>query len=366
MILISVYISMIVFLLILGVGYHSKPQTQKRKKANVIVSCFVMFLIMAMRSPSVGTDAQTVVRMFMANRPILASGLNSLFYNFISKIGYMIWPNGQMILIINAAIICVLVGALVYNNSDDVFLSLYLYITLYFYFSSFNTMRQYDAMAMCMMCYMSYKNDKRALSLVFSILALLTHSTSMVFIVVVIAYKCFAWLRNLNVQLVFGTILTFVLGYLFEPLLLLFAKIFPHYEMYIGDTGITLNGYQSDGKKILITLMLAGILLFSYITILKTKKMHPSFDVSEDFRMQFFFMIIAISLGIAGTKLQLIARMESYFSIYAILFIPKAVKMIQLRYRNIIYVGFVLLMIVPMFVQLSGNNSGVLPYRTFF
>lgn len=366
MIEIVIYGALIGFLLLLGIIYHSEYNVALNKKRFVVITCSLLFVVMALRALTVGTDVKNVVMIFMLNRPVFINGVNGFVYNLISKIGYMFAPFPQTILIINAAIICGVIAYFVYNNSKDAFLSIYLYITLYFYFSSFNIMRQYDAIAMCLMCYTACEKRKRALAILFAFLAFFIHSTSIVFFIALVAYKTITCLKRIDVQIVFGVILTFVLGYVFEPLLALFAKVFPHYEMYIGDAEVALNAYQSDGKKVLITLMFAGILEFSYATIIKTERKNSSFLVGENVRIQLFFLMIAVALGFAGARLQLIARMESYFSVYAIILIPEFIRMIQARYRKIIYFFFVFVMLVPMFVQLKSNSSGVVPYATFF
>lgn len=365
MILISVYVSMIVLLLIMGIAYHCKPKNQKRKKMFVVVSCLVMFLIMAMRSPSVGTDAQTIVGMFMANRTIFSGGFNAFFYNFVSKIGYFIWPNGQMILIINAAIICTAIGVFVYHNSDDAFLSIYLYVTLYFFFNSMNIMRQYDAIAMSLISYTAYMKKKNVTALLFALLSVGFHSTAIVFFAFAFVMIAIKSMHRLSNQILLFAGLVFVLGYLFQPMLVIFARIFPHYAMYVGDEGLTLTGYTSEGKKVLITLMFLFVLMFAYITIQKTRNVQENFVLSKALCVNFFFVLVAVAFGLAGGKLQLISRVESYFSIFFIIFAPEVVKMIDVRYRRAFYIGFVLIMIVPMMFQLKSNNSEVLPYNLF-
>ena len=227
-------------------------------------------------------------------------------------------------------------------------------------------MRQYNAIGLLLVSYVLQNKKRKYLAFVLAVLAVGIHSTSAVVVIAIFVYRFIRPLKNLDVQVLFGAVLTIALGYMFEPFLMLFVRLVPHYSMYIGDAGYTLSGYQSDGKKIIITLLFLAISTFAYLTIKKTKKIRTAFLIPDDLRMQFFFMVIAISLGLAGAKLQLIARMESYFSIYSIVFIPKIFKMVQSRYRKIFYIGFLFIMIIPMLVQLRGNNSGVVPYSVFF
>ena len=72
---------------------------------------------------------------------------------------------------------------------------------------------------------------------------------------------------------------------------------------------------------------------------------------------------LAIILGLLSLKIMLISRIETYFSIFALIFIPKVFNL--LKDKIIYYFLFTIIMIIPMYMQLKSNNSGILPYSNW-
>ena len=72
---------------------------------------------------------------------------------------------------------------------------------------------------------------------------------------------------------------------------------------------------------------------------------------------------VAIILGVVALKTMLITRIEMYFSIFAIVYIPEILS--KFKEKEIINIFFMVMMFIPMLVQLVNNNNGILPYENW-
>ena len=77
------------------------------------------------------------------------------------------------------------------------------------------------------------------------------------------------------------------------------------------------------------------------------------------------FMIFAIIIGFLSMKSMLLSRIEIYFSIFVILYMPKVINMFG-RSKSLVYYCSLIIMFIPFYVLLSGNNSGIVPYHFFW
>ena len=113
---------------------------------------------------------------------------------------------------------------------------------------------------------------------------------------------------------------------------------------------------RGENKKIIITFI---YFLFQVIYLVSKSKIN---DIEEKKKMDMLYYInwIAILIGICSTRTLLLSRIEVYFSIFNIIFIP---KVINLQKDKVIYYYILLiLLMIPMIFLLYNGISGVIPY----
>ena len=344
------------------IGFYSKTALKRREYRWFFCTIlgFALFFLQALRSKYVGTDSIATVAIYenIGSRRVFVNSDFFPIYGYLIRILYALFQGEQAILILNAAIIITAVMLLIYEFSCDQFLSVYLYIVLYFYHTSFNIARQYSAIGFCLIAYVLFEK-KNKLAWLFAVCALGTHVTSFIFFAVYFAYKFIPKLHNIGFQLCICLIGAVAVQFLFTPLFSLVARILPHYALYTTGS-MNLMEYQGQGRKLILTLVYLVFLLLAYFAIKSAEKKGK--EIPEELRQEYFFVCIGVMLGLAGSKLQLIARLESYLTIFAIVLIPKVVRAFRGRTRTIVYLGCMAVMFVPFFIQLSGNTSGVMPY----
>ncbi|MDM1398177.1 EpsG family protein [Myroides odoratimimus] len=146
----EIYIVLVLLLLVMSFF--------KSNKVLFLVSTFFLIFLAGYREVNVGSD--TINYFYIFKGRIEGSDLEFLFVwllTFVEQVG-----GDFNFLLLILAILCVLpVSYVVYKTSNNVFYSLFVYTSLFFYFNSFNITRQSIAVSFCFLGY--YFLDKKKL-----------------------------------------------------------------------------------------------------------------------------------------------------------------------------------------------------------
>ncbi|WP_125764326.1 EpsG family protein [Companilactobacillus hulinensis] len=310
-------------------------------------------LLLGLRSSTVGTDTPQYVDFYLEQN----SGFNgngTLVYSAVSNLVNHL-TNGDyhsfLFVLSIATVFFILKSIEIFNNNEDLmFLSIYIYLTFYFYFESFNIQRQMLAVSMVMFAMALLTRKQYVWSIVVFILAIGVHSTAIFAIVGFLIW----FIRKDKVT--FGIIVTIAtLSNLFlSSLLNNFSQWFDHYQMYTDAVLISGGG----------TLLLGIFLLVIAVAAILWTDMHD--DKVASFVM--FMTTIGAVLYIVGSKSQLIIRMADYFAIYSIVFIPQAIlklskKVVHQKYLYFTLIAAVMCVGLAIFYYKLSNNLGeIIPY----
>jgi len=124
----------------------------------------------------------------------------------------------------------------VYKISSQPFISIFSYITLYYYFQSFNAMRQYIAIGIILVAYSFLRKNKIVAYLLATLIAIFFHNSAIVGLLL-LPYHFFKISKKKPASLLKSLIVPFVLGAMvaifFKIGLNLFIAIFPKYYVYL-------------------------------------------------------------------------------------------------------------------------------------
>lgn len=361
----TIYFLEIVIMLILGIIIFYNGTSKSKKKFFLLSSGIVLFLVMALRDKTIGTDTElycTVFKNIANSTNVFTASDASILYAIYNKVVFYIFGlNSQWIIVCNSFIIILLVSIFIYKNSDNVVMSVLYFMLFYHYFQAFNLSRQYIAILLAANSFYFAKRNKLKGFLILSILAIMIHNTAIVFLPV--GLILFTKL-NLKKVVKYSAILGIML-YLYDNIINLFLIIFPRYSMYF--TGSKLFFNTGEGKRIIITILYLFIVILAMLLIRKRNK-----KVSEENKIEIqqwydllFLMVIAILCGFLSMKSVLLSRIELYFSIFAIIFIPSFVEKIP-KQKYLIYMLSIVILLIPTYIMLSGNIAEIIPYKTFF
>lgn len=357
----AVYIISIISIIIFGLFIFSSKKIDLNKKKNIFLfgSFVVLFFIMGFRTENIGTDTKMYSFIFqkyanMSMREIMVSGDSAIIYALYNKIVSFFSTSTYAIIVANSLVICVLTMIFIKNNSKNVILSTIYFCTFYHFFNAMNISRQYIAIMLVAnsLYFLREKNAKKFI--IINVIATLIHNTA------IISFIMLPWLflkKNKRNLYIFLGIL-FIAALFFDKFLVIFSSLFTHYDLYF--TNNLINDVGAN-KKVIITLIYVFISILLGM-ILKNEKIKNT-EEYEEFYLYYLVNFVAIILGIVALKTMLITRIEMYFSIFAIIYIPKVYN--KFKDKLIINIGFTMIMLIPMIIQLSNNNSGVLPYKNW-
>lgn len=348
-----VYIINLLFILFFGLVIFNINVKNK----NVIFLSIVFIILTLMsgfRHYSIGTDTNGYLLHFniinFNNVSIFQYSMEPLFI-LLNKIGYLFSSNPQIILILSSIIISFFVAMRINASSAYPWMSVFLYVSMYMYYQSFNGVRQYIAIAI-MFYFSKYISENKPINYYFGVvLAIGFHQTAAIFIPFYVVNKLN---ENKTVRAIFISFLVILVAN-FNKILNLIFNLFPSYVVYKEALTISSGGI----RDIFISIM---ILAIGYVV----SKVYGSSKKIKEYEIYIviYFLLSVISYG---SNANLVQRIAWYFSMFVILYLPELVVRIKSKEIRI----FSIIMILMFFTAfhgylLSTNFHRVTPYQLYF
>lgn len=337
-----------------------------------LVPFFLVFGSIAMlRSQFVGVDTKLYTLLFsrMQGQIDLDTLANSKFplYDLYSALVFKINASPNTIIIFNSLIIIFGICLIIKRMSSNVFVSSFLFVSLYFYFHSLNISRQYIALVILWIGITFLLKDKDVTFFVYYLMACLVHSTAVVGIFIYVLYK----IKWNKIKYFILAIIVLILPLVTKNLLNLFIKIFPSYAFYTDtEYGSQSFAVQGQGNKIYLTMFYACFLIIGFLIQRRLTK-----DTVKRIAFYNAVILVTVILGLIFSKDVLMTRIEFYFSILMIIYIPEVIinffkiaKMSVIKktnYINLTLAVVLLITLVPMVYQLHKGIDGVIPFSSF-
>lgn len=353
------YFGLVAYVAALGFVFSSLRKGRMERILYLVLALSALYLMMSLRAPSVGIDTEAYEGYFMriGTNPDYMNIVNSApLYSVANRILYMLWPDPQALLFFSAAVVCGGVGFFIYHCSQNIFLSTFFYITLYFFCNAMNGTRQAMAMSLCLVALtIAAKYRKVALVVLFSVLAVGVHNTSIIF--VPFAFLPFLKitprrLTRISVAVVSAAAILFV-G--LRPLVEFVSLNFPNYYSQYVDI-LFGEAFATSGRNIIQTAFLAALLYLYYQKCVKEKNNKLATSL-------FIPALFGIAMSAAFFQNYLLgARIPLYFVVLFVAIIPNLIGSLG-RNRFLLEVGTIGVSLVLFFILLYGNYAGVVPYE---
>jgi hypothetical protein len=336
---------------------------QYADKIFVTLSFLLLGIIAALRSNTVGSDTALYEQIYSSDRYTVINLENFDLYTLYSRIVSNIFgENPHVITSVNSILIAILFGVAVYRLSKAPLLTTLLFHSLYFYLTSLNVARQFIAVGLVLNAFYFLSKNKKVMYFIFTAMAISVHASAIISLLYFVLSKIkWTWIKLTIIPIVLT-----IFSIFFGILLTKFILFFPHYQMYVqGNSGFQVST-ASNGSKVLINIFYLSLLVFYFIWSYRWK---IKIDKSE--------WLIASSLlfgsliGFAFLNNLLMSRVEMYFTILIIFFVPILVLkfcviVTEKKAGYILFSGAIFLIsLVPFAYQLLGNFQGILPYVTY-
>lgn len=352
---------MIVYILNLFIStilnFFARITKKKNIKASLLIGAFAILipiLVCGLRY-NVGTDYSSYQQWFnyyLSHKLSLKN--DEIGFGLLIKAIQLVTQNSQFLFLIVAIIINILIMAFIRKHTEFFELGYFLFIALYFYYSSFNILRQWIAITIFLYAirYIYNKNFKKYLLCI--LIACAFHKTAIITIPMYFALNM--KLNKKNIIIVSLTILMLYVG--LNTILLKANSIFninttKYLNYFNKDDTIGTNGYAYS----VITMMTLLIILFT-----KKQYLLKNEHGKEDIIMLVFMLVFSIM----GINSMVFSRLQLYFLPYLVVIIPNILKVIIKKQRKFVYVVIIVLGFTYMYRSLTINGGNPLPYQSVF
>ncbi len=329
---------------------------------NALIPIVILMVVQGFRSLNVGNDTYKYVTFFLhaddPGRFRYSNGRDVLYYAWCRAIK-MIFENAVFFNFCCAFIIFTALYYFIKRYSSNKVLSVTLFLTLGLFFASMNQTRQAMAAAMLLWGFDRAYNKDIKLTLLFCIAAITIHSTTIVFLPILLFIALFPIIDK-YVVFIFSCGAVIIVSFM-RFFLNIFGRLFPFYERYFTNSlfrvrGVTFWRYGDWGICIIIQIGLLLSLLYGD-------------EESSKNRLGYVFACInAITLAISYLAMSIMAmeRIKQYFMYWYIVMIPYVIG--TFFKKNNKWVGLIVAFLSLLYMWHLGvrDGHGVVPYESYF
>ncbi len=366
-----IYYIVLIFILITGL-YFFLISKSDRKKAFLWATFSCLFVLMAIRAESVGTDIYIYRGKFQIIaaadtwQAITAAVDNAPVYCLLNKIVSYV-GDYRLMLIVIALIVLSSVAIYIYNFSDNVVISTYCFVILFFYLHAFNISRQFLAIALSLLALCFRKEKKYVPCIIFFLLAVGVHSLAAISLPLLIIDREHITTKKFIIYMAVATVGVLVFSFGFSTIVNLFCAVFPRYRVYLGGGRYT---YTDQSSGAIVFLALFYFLVSVMATVIQSNKLKKIHLDGED-RSHLRYLTIAVTvgalMGMLNGGFKMMARALYFYQIHAICLIPNAFgKLRRYPFYYFVYYLLLLILLVPFTICLLRNHSGVVPYTAMW
>lgn len=353
----TIYLVHFLLLAIYMLLYSFSPRTKIYRLLFVFL-CFVQsFLIYSLRSPFVGTDTREMVAAYMFSYKEMLT--NAPLYYCLQTVFHAIVPYGQGYMILCGLLIMGGTAYYLYRNSKNLVMSVFLFFSLYIFFSSMNGARQMIAVVLVTNGMTFLWQNRKMPAMILFLSAFLVHATT----IIMLPLLLLLFIKKPVYRHYFFILYCLCLC-LYTPFLSIFSSLFPRYgAMYIENDSLL---YQvGRNRKALLTLFYAGLFLGSFWTYLKTR-LHNTLEENNEWEIFLCCLASAVIIGILALRSILLTRLEIYYIFPMLVFIPLVLSKFKGKSQLILKSGIYLALALPGIVLFVSNDAGVRPYLFFW
>lgn len=332
------------------INKHAKLVTINQSNIFAFLSFLPIVTVSALRY-QVGVDYNSYMWMHEAvvrGEPIHAE----VGYKFLSKLVLLYAKDTQAIFVVTSIIILALICYGIYKYSPQPALSLFLFVSMGYLFSSFNILRQYIAIAIIFVGLRFIKENKFLPFLLLIIIAMTFHKTAIIMIPLFFILQFRFKQSYMFIMALIGACFIVLRGPLTNILVTLF------YPQYAGTDLIKpLTPFEFLYYAIVFSLLI--LLCFAYKSGFFSDKLNLIL-----FNCVFFSLLMYLCLSFVPE----INRIAIYLEIFVIILIPRLFAAEQNVKTRRLYYGVTVFFFIAFFIVSVGvmGRFEVLPYQTVF
>lgn len=357
----------IILLIIVLLGLILKPNfasNNTNKKIFIIITFILLFCVSGFRNKNVGVDTLQYYNAFKRISLIDISNFNVFRYEygftFLCWILSKISNNPQILLIVTSFFINYSILRFIYKHSNNVFISVLIYVLLNFYFSYMNIMRQAIAISIVLWGYdfiIENKNIKFVLTCLF---ASLFHESALLAILLLIPNYF-----RFNKKMLFCVFVFVIVAFFYGEKFFIFLSNYSPRLLEYTNSKYNVSNYFG---ALLDALVYVLTYIIGLLTIKKNSNQLSNITAIKEKNMMLGILGMACIFQSLVIKVSIFNRFSPYFTIFIILWIPHTIEKITnkkrktLYYLTLLFIFFLYWLIIMLF---RPQWYGVVPYSLF-
>lgn len=335
----------------------------RKKRVRVCKIIFIwLFLVAALRGSGVGADYYSYKRYYtafsnMEFHDILRFSMEKgyiLLNKFIGtfKLDY------QWLLAICSFMSLFGVVLFINDNSEFIATSLWLYICMGYYQSTFNRLREAIAISFVLIAYryVTEKNLKRFLLFIF--IAAMFHYTALVALLIYplmqIKIK-----RQYIIFLIGMLVLVFIFRERLFNLAVNISKLFGYIDRYFG------RDMSGEGGNLLVVYSLLFIIISLLIFLYSTSEKERYKDILSSNQMIYICSILTVVFQTLALTFAILNRIAAYFAIPMFILLPNLIKQrFEVKSQFAIRLAIMSISLIYYIYIMSLGTSGTIPYTS--
>lgn len=337
-------------------GLQKRKQTPNRLFVGLVLLSFMSVYALRWKT---GTDFENYFSSYFylgGVHPIDLIGTRDWGFNVLTSTVYKIWPdNFAFYNYILAALTYIPTILILRKYSTNFAFSIMLYITMMFYYSGFNGVRQAIAVSICFLAYPLLYNKRYISYTIIIIISYLFHSTALLMIPFMLIVTRKAWSKT-----IISTIVILLGIVLFLPSIwndvISFLNLIGQEKMA---NDYSNYNYSDGGINILRVLVALVPVLLSFVFYKKLSKNNSKIDILIN------MSLLNLVFLLFGTQMTVLARISNYFAIFNTLLIPEIANLFKGN-DKVLFIGITLILFFIYMVLILPVDSNLLPYEFIF
>lgn len=349
------------FFVFIAEKYHQQLVENQSKRIKfkyhlfAFLAFLIPFLIMALRSYSVGTDTSGTYYQIYQKSLYGSSGIRDIGYYFINRIGKLLFGNYRGVLIITSCIICFIAYKMIFNESKNPLFSTYLFFVTNVYFISMNMIRQSIA-TMIFVISIKYIREKKFIKYLICILiATSIHAIATLYLPLYLINIKKYDLKKIIILIIILSIFSHQLS----PFIINILNSSNYFRQYFSSYFTSAyNVGQVNFYSLIISIFILILIILGY----KKGKNNFNFKIMSTMSA-LSFLFLSYSKYIPLSQ-----RLSFLMSYPLFIYLPEMVNFVDSRLLKFlnkygILIGYTIYMIMTVFVM---HYHAVVPYKSMF
>ncbi len=333
---------------------------QRVQNTVVAIVCVQMVVIAGLRGLTVGTDTMTYSDIFWSVDSLPWTGLFSYYiepgYSLLAKIISFLSKNYSVMLFVSAAISLWGIRNFINKTCKNKCFALFLFITIGYFSSMMNVMRQYLALVFMLNVYVCViKRDKWYKTALNILIACLFHKSAILISAVIVIYYIL-YLSEMKyarqIKLIVMSVALILVVFLKQIISLL---SFLDYEYLQTGAAFEVSLFS---PTFIMKLIFIAICLYIEIKC-KDKIADDDLHLLRFFR---YIIIVSCLLNIGSVSFNMLTRLNIYFTIVNIAWIPNIIELLPIKPKWPMIICTCAVFTATYLLDLFGGGNDIVPY----